>query len=825
VISGTTRDGIYLEVTDQRGGDTATDVDYALDTPPGKAPDELPSDGVALPYGQAAPNQMRPSSFVTTRSFDPGTTAGAELLKDPLWYAAKYGGFQEDKIGANNLPDKKEEWDTDNDGDPDNYFLVTNALKLGEQLSKAFDAILKRNTASASASVNSGTINEDTRIYQAQFTTGDWSGDIVAYPVLKDDPSTPLVNEAGQIDDAVWSAKSQVPAAGSRKIFTTNTNGSVVPFTWSDLDDTRKGLLGSTVVPPMGIAQAEARLNYLRGDRSGELRNGGTMRDRNVNSVLGDFVSSSPFYVGTPRAFYPDLLEGASNRYSTWRLSEDMQDRTKMIYAGANDGMLHAFDASTGKELWAFIPTPVFKNLSLLTTPTYQHKFFVDGAAMAVDAFVDSEWKTILVGGLNNGGQGVYALDVTYPDPANVDEAGEMLMWEFTDADDADLGYTYSRPTVAKLADGKWYAIFGNGYNNTVVDGAYSSTGNAVLYVVELADKSNFYKFDTLAGGSTPNGLSSVSVVDFNDDGISDYAYAGDLQGNLWKFTFKDANPSNWGFAHKTGTPAVPTPLFVAKDDANIRQPITTRPQVGFGRRGEGLMVLFGTGKFLEPNDRVVSLATPQTFYGLWDKNKGLSTDILSSGRGDLAEQTIDVESMGVRVTSKNDVSSKRGWYMDLLPVGSATSIGEMQVTNSVLRNRRIIFTTQIPNEDPCGFGGTSWIMELDYLSGGRLNESPFDINGDGKFDANDLISYTQGGTDYKNPPSGIQSENGILSQPAFLTSGNREWMYLSTSNNDDRKDEDDPDDDDDCDDATIKCEENAVPANAYGRQSWRQVR
>ena len=184
-------------------------------------------------------------------------------------------------------------------------------------------------------------------------------------------------------------------------------------------------------------------------------------------------------------------------------------------------------------------------------------------------------------------------------------------------------------------------------------------------------------------------------------------------------------------------------------------------------------------------------------------------------------KQTIDFESMGLRVTSKNDVSAKEGWYMDLLPVGQATSIGEMQVTNAVLRNRRVIFTTQIPSEDPCAFGGTSWIMELDYLSGERLDTSPFDINGDGKFTADDLISFTLSGTDYKLPASGVQSENGIWSTPAFLTSGIDEWMYMSTSNNDNR--EDDPEDEHKV--STLDSKKNGVPPFAYGRQSWRQVR
>lgn len=784
VISGTTKDGIYLVVRDK---DTAagSDPDYFLDTPAGG----VWNDKTFLP-------------LYDERNFAPGSSDGATLLRDPLWYAAKWGGFTEKGpvAGRNQIPEGAE-WDEVNntsggapDGVPDSYFLVTNALTLKDQLSKAFDAIINRTGAASSASVNSGTINEETRIYQAIFTTGDWSGDLVAYPIDQ---------KTGDIKAKEWSAAEEVPEHDKRVIFTANTDGSAQPFNWNDLDATRR-----TQLQGADDTETKARIAYLRGDRSKEKRNSGPYRDRNPATVLGDFVSSSPVFVGKPRAPYRDSLETPG--YSSFR--EDQDARKKVIYAGSNDGMLHAFDASDGKELWAFIPGAVFGNLHELTKQSYSHRYFVDGPALAADAYMASAWKTVLIGGLNNGGQGIYALDVTDPTASTEADAAKKLMWEFTDADDADLGYTYSRPTITRMRNGKWVAIFGNGYNNTMPDSATSASGNAVLYIVDLATGTLTRKIDTGVGMSAdpkgtgrPNGLSTPAVIDFDDDSVADYVYAGDLFGNMWKFDLRSATPSSWDVAYKSGSTNLP--LFVAKDSADRSQPITSRPQVGFGPRGEGTIVVFGTGKFLESGDRVPGNITPQSFYGIWDKASGASTDIVAA-RSALTQQKIEFEDEKVRVTSDNELGTNRGWYLDFISPGNVER-GEMQVTNSVLRNKRVIFTTLIPSENPCDYGGTSWIMELDYVSGARLAKTPFDVNGDGKIDDSDNADTGAG----KLPVSGLQSTTGIYSQVSVLTDGTYDHAYMSHSNN--SGDDIDP----------IEHLKMMAALGAYNRQSWRQIR
>ncbi len=796
VISGTTTDGTYLEVRDI---DTtaASDPDYFLDTPDVAG---------ALP-------------LTNTRTFSPGANGTASLLRDPLFYAAKWGGFTEAPNAADNVP-QGAEWDADGNGVPDNYFLVTNALTLKDQLATAFDSIQKFAGSASAASVNTASISSSSKVYQALFNTGDWSGDIHAFPFLAD----------GTIGSRVWKASEQVPTPNARKIFTVDSTGTAVPFQWAAIDLVRK-----TELQPLADSRGNDRLDYLRGDRQFEQRNTGTsgasFRNRAIDNVLGDFVSSAPVFVGAPDGRFGTVIPEASS-YLAFRTSQ--AGRAETLYAGSNDGMLHAFDAVTGAERWAFVPGVVFKNLHNLTNPTYSHEYFVDGAATVGDAFVGGGWKTYLVSGLNAGGQSVFALDITNPTAASEAGVASKFRWEFTDSNDADLGYTYSRPAIARMANGTWVAIFGNGYNNTVPDGNVSTTGNAVLYVVRLSDGVLLRKIDTGVGMAQdhygigrPNGLSTVGVVDANQDAIADYAYGGDLFGNVWKFDLTSTNPSLWKVAYGSGT--VKTPLYVAKDSLGLRQPITGRPVVGRGPGGDGLMVLFGTGKFLEARDRIPSNLQAHTFYGLLDQNTGLVADLISD-RSELLQQTITFEgpvtvsnteivagapvvtttTAKARVTSQNALTTQRGWYLDLeSPVNGFQ--GEMVPSNAFLRNKRVNFTTLIPDPDPCTYGGSSWLMNIDMFSGGRIDTSPFDLNGDGEFDNEDKVPPGGGPSALGGnvAVSGLQIGEGIVAQGIVVGDPTRDRDLIIAPDSFGNV--------------------NSIPAwpgpGVYGRQSWRQLR
>ncbi len=782
VISGTDKDGVYLEV---QGGDAGNYYPYKYDTPSGKwAGDCMTSTSTCAP---SLPNEN--ATTATSRTFTPGNNAPALLLNDPLWYAAKYGGFSDDNV--NKLPDEGE-WDANTSGTPDNYFLVTNALTLGTQMANAFNEIIQHTSSASAAAVNSGSISTKSRVYQAIFHSGDWLGHLLSFKV----------NTDGSLNTtAEWDAADKLPAAGSRNIYTMNSNGTATTFTWAGLDSTRQGQLSSNSIT------AALRLNYLRGDGSSEINNGGVFRNR--AKKLGDIIDSTPMYVGAPTGLYGDSIE-SSSPYSTF--FNNNVNRQGMVYVGANDGMLHAFDGTTGIERFAYIPTPVFGNLRQLTRTSYTHKYYVDGSPNVDDAFVGGSWKTILTGGLNGGGKGIYALDVTDPTSFSTSK----VMWEFTDGaggmnGDADLGYTFSQPIVVKLNNGKWAAIFGNGYNNTVDtgDGVKSSTGHAVLYIVDASNGSLIKKIDTMTGTtSTPNGLATPAVVDADGDGIADYVYAGDLQGNLWKFDISNASSANWGIPYVSGT--TPIPLYVAKDASGNTQPITSRPAVSYGPSNIGLMVYFGTGKWLEdPTDRLdnstVTTAANQrvqTFYGIYDPNSGTSSDAFT-GRSNLGQQSILAEvsvpsadgmsSTGVRITSTHSAGS-RGWYMDLVlnkdeltTPPSANYQGERMVSNVLFRDGRIIFNTLIPQSDPCTFGGSSWIMELNALNGSRLSVSPFDVNNDGNINSSDYVTVTVNGVTMTVPASGFKTDVGITNGMGIMANpaNGTEDKYFTGSNGD----------------------------------------
>jgi type IV pilus assembly protein PilY1 len=673
--------------------------------------------------------------------------------------------------------------------------------------------------------VNSGSVSSDTKIYQARFNSGTWSGELLAYPVKAD----------GTLGTLAWDAGAKLPTADSRKIVTVNSDGTRVPFRWGDLDEPRRQAIQPNYASTTALTTlAGQRFDFLRGDRTNERSSSnasGIFRER--SSALGDIVSSSPLFVGAPYFSFPDALE--AKPYSAFRATH--ASRKPVVYAGSNDGMLHAFDGDAGDELLAFVPSASYRNLATLSSLSYSHRFFVDGAPNMRDVYYNGDWHTVLVGGLNSGGQEVYALDITDPKDFAEANAASLVKWEFTDRDgptagvtgDKDLGSTYSQPAVVRLHTGRWAAIFGNGYNNTVADGSQSTTGNAVLYIVDIEDGTLIRRIDTLTGttsdpngASRPNGLATPAAVDADGDRIVDFVYAGDLFGNMWKFDIQDADSTKWGIPY--GSATVPEPLFKALGSTDATkpntvtraQPITARPEIVRGPKGVGMVVLFGTGKYLETTDDEVNIATPelQSYYGIWDQNSGTAADQVSS-RSLLLEQkiiqegpvTFGANTQTVRVTSANKRTTQRGWYLDL--IFGTNYKGERQVSNTVVRGSRVIFTTLIPTSDPCSFGGSSWLMELQAVDGSRLDIAPFDLDGRQGFDAGDMVEIVVAGVKIKVPVSGLQPDVGITPEPGILYGDGaaQEYLYSPGTTGD------------------IRMTIGSTDPRARGRQSWRQVR
>ncbi len=493
------------------------------------------------------------------------------------------------------------------------------------------------------------------------------------------------------------------------------------------------------------------RVEYVRGSAANEGSGGGNFRKRNV-SKLGDIVNSSPAFVRGPRR---NLVDAS---YQAFKAT--YADRTEMIYVGANDGMLHGFDASSGDEVMAFVPSPVYSRLSGLTAQGFQHKYLADASPIVADIKFSSGWRTLLVSGLAAGGRGLFAIDVTDPTAFSEATPGNTVLWEFTSADDNDLGLTYSQPTIIRLNDGAAGVIVGNGYNNT-------GSGRAKLFILNAETGALIREIDTGVGTvANPNGLSTPAVVDIDGNGTADYAYAGDLAGNVWKFDLTAASSGSWDRAYGG-------PFFSAVDSLGNAQPITSAIEVTRHPQG-GLMVLFGTGQYLQLTD--VASTSVQSMYGVRDSGSAVA------GRAELQEQTvIDVATIGgssYRALSKNvvDYATEKGWYLDL--PGS----GERVVVDPILRNGRFIAVTTLPNADPCAAGGASWLMEVDYLGGGRLDKPVFDLNTNGSVDAGDLGSFVTAGDVHA---SGVKL-TAISSSPSvvrgFGTDGSLENKYLNQS-------------------------------------------
>lgn len=735
----------------------------------------------------------------TTVTYTLGTST-AGLLQSPLYYAAKWGGFHKPKRPQDpSFPDNSLSWDLEGDGKPDNYYYAIDPGKLASDLEKVFVDVVETTSSASSVVANSVRLDTGTFVYQARFRTDDWSGELFAFPVKPD----------GTLGEKDWEAGEEIPAHGQRNIVTFS-EGQTVPFKWDDLDATQQDAIGEG-----NAALGQMIVNYIRGDDSNEIHKDGPFRSR--ERLLGDIINSDPVFVGSSNLGYDreSISEGKEGVYEGFL--ENNKNRDKVIYVGANDGMLHGFRSDDGTEILAYIPNEVIPNLKELTSPTYNdnHRYFVDGPARVGDAYINGEWRTVLVGSTGAGGRSVFALDITEPD--KFDTPGHaIVLWEFTHE---DLGYSIGQPTLARLESGHWVAIFGNGY--------ITGDTTAKLFVLDLATGNPIQIIDTEAGASGKlNGLSSPAPVDVDGDRITDFVYAGDLQGNLWKFDLTSASDSDWGVAFSG------EPLFIAKDRNDNIQPITARPTIGL-HPGGGYMVYFGTGRFFADGDNDVDSVTEhQSYYGIRDLGASVTyttarTDVLQQQRIFYEGTPVGVDgapfAMQIRVTSAYpvDYSDQKGWFIDLttpvdILLGTDQMRGERVVSASLLRSGRIIFTTMTPSEHPCDFGGSSWVVELDALTGGRLDYSVFDLNSDLLFNEEDYVEVeiliNEDDTTLTSvfvPVSAMKLDIGISKTPAVILGDIAEYKYFSGSKAGEMQ----------------VVTENPGDAALPGRKSWRQIR
>lgn len=613
------------------------------------------------------------------------------------------------------------------------YFSATNPVEFSDALKQALNDIASRSGDAAALATSNNTLGSDLKMYTATYRTGDWSGKLEQKSIYYNasNPTDPANGNVLPVAD--WDTDSVVPAPADRRVFTTSPSGlgdvrqGGVNFSYDNLIASDKVVFDTAVAafvasePVTGADLAD----YIRGVKT---REGDPFRKRIY--WLGDLVNSDPQYLSVGRDDgYSFLPNGSYGKTSYQAFLNRKKSRAPTVFVGGNDGMLHAFDATGsqgargtgGTERFAYIPSAVVANLPQLANPNYNHRFFVDGTVSIGDAAIGGDpldpWRTVLVAGTGAGGKSIYALDVTDPTAFNADK----VLWERTAATDSDLGHTIGVPQIGRLGDGRWVAVFGNGFA--------SSSGLAVLYVVDLRTGAMISKLSTGVGSpASPNGLSTPKLL-IGSDATIKAAYAGDINGNLWKFNFNTVS--------EVTTPALAlggSPLFTATHAVNgsgRRQPITVQPQL-YPHPTEGYMVVFGTGKIFEDTDeRTTDI---ETLYGIWDKV--VSTTVAKTT---LVEQILTIVDTNYYSVSRNavDWNNKRGWYLSLNKTSS-----ERLVTDPNLFEDQAIFTTLIPGagSNICTSDGRSATIQISPLNGAALGYKTIDTNGDGAVNASDTM-------------------------------------------------------------------------------------
>ncbi|XXF08207.1 pilus assembly protein PilC [Pseudomonas sp. D2-3] len=720
-----------------------------------------------------------------------------EKADNQYWLAAKYGGFKVPENYVKGTPLPAGSWRTTTDvlstGDPrpDNFYVASDAENMVESLKLAFAKIAQETQSSTtSLASNSTRLATDTAVFQSSLNSKYWSGDLLARKVNANGTTA---------TSATWSASAKLDAQNSsnRKIFTaaplTNAspaaNGQIsttaTAFSWAagGLSDAQKNLLATTAERNAGdLTNAQNRLNYLRGDRSLERTDSdATKLFRQRGGRLGDIINSDPQYVANSDFGY-NRLTGSSwaearAAYATFRNGN--ANRKPMVIVGANDGMLHGFNASMadggggGEELFAFIPNGVFENLVRLTDPTYAHRYYVDGTPRISDAWIGGAWKTIVAGTTGAGGRSVFALDITDPD----DMGSNKFLWEFSHP---EMGSTIGQPAIVALPNGRFSVVVTSGYRA-------SAQTTAKIWFLDAANGSVIETMTITTGGD----LGAPLLADTNGDQIADKLYVGDTTGKLWRADISGATPSSW---------VTPSLMFTATDGTNA-QPITAPLSSAFNEKGQH-MVLFGTGSYMFIGDNEIP-TTPsiQTFYGIIDAG---TFPIARSNL--LAQEILSESTVGgfkARAISNTALTNQRGWYLDLAWKSNRNgpgARGERVVSKATLRTDRVTFTTMTPSADPCASGGTSFVMALSLSSGSRLNYTYFDTNKDGSLSDSD----DQGTGDNKVPVSGISDpEAGVIKgvTPLFR------WLCYSGSSG-----------------AAPQCIQVAG-SQRYGRNAWQEAR
>lgn len=628
------------------------------------------------------------------------------------------------------------------------FFAAANADDLIRALQEVVANILARRAGATATAVSLPLITDGTTGYSAGFDSADWSGFLTRDNL---DPSN------GQVQSLQWDAAclltggtcattansvTQLIAPNDRRIFTTDGGPtSLKPFRWADLNTQQRAALNTdpiTLRLDLNVINSdghgERRVNYLRGDRTHETTASPRFRVR--SSLLGSVIKGQPVYVSSPTAGYRDAdWPETSPEYAAAvsgdgyrEFQNDNFDRPPTVYVGSNNGMLHAFNAESGRERFAFVPNTLIRNYRLTQYTQHDGPLVpgVDEKPVVTDAFINGAWRTVLIGALRLGGRGVFALDITDPD-------NPQALWEFSNVDPgsggtdcavgatfcSSLGYTYESANITRLPyDDRWVALISSGYFPTdPLDPASQSAkaGQTSLLVIDLATGRLIREILTstapqFTAGTRTFGMSQAIVYDIGSDQIGDVAVAGDLAGNLWRFDLSATDPDDWSVdlvfqSYGSGGAA-----------AVGGQPIASAPVVMRDRARRTAMFVFGTGKFIGLPDRVASIPQ-QSFYGIRDYG---TCDPLTAGSdpdeacnvypivpNDLVVQSLSQAASGARtIPSPQPIpDAKRGWRIRL-NIPSEPGERSSGIPFPFYSANLVLLRTVIPEStDPCAPG------------------------------------------------------------------------------------------------------------------------
>jgi type IV pilus assembly protein PilY1 len=610
-------------------------------------------------------------------------------------------------------------------GGTGNYFPATTPAAVANDLNIIMQSI-EATMSTSGVSLNAMSGASSSMVYQASFITKLWTGNLKAETLASvlTNPTSPTVSwQATGANPAGTISATSFQNGSTPNVFTwnpacTHSSGCGVPFSWSSLSTTQQTDLENgwnSVTPSQQSSVFNSNAaNYGQAIMQWMLSgNNSSGVFRTPSSLLADIVDSSPLFVGSPD-------EGLLNpSYQTF--AQTNANRTPAVYVGTNGGMLDAFNANNGNPLFSYVPNGVIPNLWELPQIGYPHAFYVDGTPTEADVQLkNGSWQSELVGGLGDGGNAIYALNVTNP----ASFTSSDILWEFTSP---YLGLTYSQPQLAEVdvsGTPTWVAVFGSGYNSPagwpylfVVNAQTGTLITAVNLCSYLPGSESGY-----CSTSYPDGLSTPALASSGNGFLVNEAYAGDLQGNLWRVNLEQLlNPPS-GTGGSTPPPAVSVLFHATVPGTSTPQSITTEPVAISSPPGapQGNFILFGTGQLLTTSD--LTNGNIQSVYAILDNGSGNTVSESSLQQRQITGATASNGQyviIGAGTPSMINWAMQNGWYMNLTDsAGGNLPTGLRSITNMQVNLNRLIFTLYAPNTSTCGGSGQSYLMILNYAQG-----------------------------------------------------------------------------------------------------------